>query len=215
MMEIILLERVENLGQMGDVVRVKPGFARNFLLPQKKALRANEANRKVFEAQRADLEARNLERKKDAEDAGQRIDGKSFTVIRQASEMGMLYGSVSTRDIAEIASEGGVKVERAQIRLDKPLKTIGIFSVRVALHPEVDATIEINVARSEDEAERQARGENVLARETDEPDEDEGETAAEFFDPDAQEAVATATSEIGEAPEEGAQAEPDDDTTNA
>lgn len=190
MMEIILLERVENLGQMGDVVKVKPGYARNFLLPQKKALRANDANKKVFEAQRADLEARNLERKQDAEQAAERIDGRSFIIIRQASEMGMLYGSVSMRDIAEIASEEGVKVERSQIRLDKPLKTIGIFNVRVALHPEVDASIEVNVARSEDEAERQARGENVLARDTDEPDEDDAEERAEFFDPEAQQAVA-------------------------
>ncbi|MEO1014977.1 MAG: 50S ribosomal protein L9 [Pseudomonadota bacterium] len=189
-MEIILLERVENLGQMGDVVKVKPGYARNFLLPQKKALRANDANKKVFEAQRADLEARNLERKQDAEQAAERIDGRSFIIIRQASEMGMLYGSVSMRDIAEIASEEGVKVERSQIRLDKPLKTIGIFNVRVALHPEVDASIEVNVARSEDEAERQARGENVLARDTDEPDEDDAEERAEFFDPEAQQAVA-------------------------
>ena len=190
-MELILLERVENLGQMGDVVNVKPGFARNFLLPQKKALRANETNKKVFESQRADLEARNLERKKDADAAAKKIDGKAFIVIRQASEMGVLYGSVSTRDIAEAASEEGVKIERSQVRIEKPLKALGVFPVRVVLHPEVDATIDVNIARSPDEAERQARGEDVLAQKTDEDEEQsEGqETSAEFFDEEAQAAV--------------------------
>ena len=149
-MELILLERVENLGQMGDVVTVKSGYARNFLLPQRKALRANEENRKRFEVQRADLEARNLERKKEAEQVAVKLDGRSFVVIRQASETGLLYGSVSTRDIAETASDDGVQVERSQVRLDKPIKSLGIFPVRVRLHPEVDATIEINIARSEE-----------------------------------------------------------------
>lgn len=190
-MELILLERVENLGQMGDVVNVKPGFARNFLLPQKKALRANETNKKVFESQRADLEARNLERKKDADAAAKKIDGKAFIVIRQASEMGVLYGSVSTRDIAEAASEEGVKIERSQVRIEKPLKALGVFPVRVVLHPEVDATIDVNIARSPDEAERQARGEDVLAQKTDEDEEqtEVQETSAEFFDEEAQAAV--------------------------
>ncbi len=180
-MEVILLERVEKLGQMGDVVRVRAGFARNFLLPRKKALRANEANKKVFETQRADLEARNLDRRKDAEAAAKKLDGRSFVIIRQASEAGLLYGSVSTRDIAEAAAADGVKVERTQVRLDKPLKTLGVSKIRVMLHPEVSATIDINIARSADEAERQARGENVLLR-ADEKPEAEETGAPEFFD---------------------------------
>lgn len=183
-MEVILLERVENLGQMGDVVKVRAGFARNFLLPRRKALRASEENRKVFESQRADLEARNLERRKEAEAAAKKLDGRSFVVIRQASELGLLYGSVSTRDIAEAAAADGVALERGQVRLDKPLKSLGVFKVRVALHAEVSATIEINIARSADEAARQARGENVLARVEEKGDGDDVD-AAEFFDPGA------------------------------
>ncbi len=189
-MDVILLERVENLGQMGDVVKVKAGYARNFLLPQKKALRANDDNKQVFEAQRADLEARNLERKKEAEQVAAKIDGASFVIIRQSSEMGVLYGSVSSRDIAEAASEGGFSIERAQVRLDKPLKALGVSPVRVVLHPEVDVKININVARSEDEAERQARGENVLARPEDQAEQEQAEEAApEFFDENAGDAV--------------------------
>ena len=188
-MDVILLERVENLGQMGDVVKVKPGYARNFLLPQKKALRANDANKAVFENQRAQLEARNLERKNEAEAAAEKINGRAFVVIRQSSETGVLYGSVSTRDIAETASSEGVHLERAQVRLDKPLKSLGVFSVRIVLHPEVDAFIDVNIARSEDEAERQARGENVLVQ-TDDVEEAEDEAAApEFFDEGAGAAV--------------------------
>ncbi len=193
-MDVLLLERVENLGQMGDVVKVKSGFARNFLLPQKKALRANDANKQVFETQRADLETRNLERKKDAEAASEKLNGRSFVVIRQSSETGALYGSVTARDIADAASEDGVKIERSQVRIDKPLKTIGIVPVRVSLHPDVNANIEINVARSEDEAERQARGENVFARENEQAsgdDDSDEEKSAEFFDPEAQAAVAS------------------------
>ena len=192
-MELILLERVENLGQIGDVVKVRAGYARNYLLPNKKALRANEANRKLFENQRADLEARNLERRKDAEGAAAKLDGRSFVVIRQASDMGLLYGSVSTRDIAEAASKDGAHIDRSQVRLDKPLKNLGIFPVRVMLHPEVSVSITINIARSEEEAERQARGENVLARE-EEAAEDETQ-AAEFFEEGAAEAASEETSE--------------------
>ncbi len=183
-MEVILLERVEKLGQMGDVVKVRPGFARNFLLPRKKALRANEENKKVFEAQRAELEARNVERRKDAEAAARKLDGRSFIIIRQASEAGLLFGSVSTRDIADAAAGEGIKIDRTQVRLDKPLKSLGISKVRVMLHPEVAATIDINIARSADEAERQARGENVLIRVEEEPETAESETA-EFFDENA------------------------------
>lgn len=179
-MEVILLERVEKLGQMGDVVRVRDGFARNFLLPRKKALRATDANRKVFEHQRADLEARNIERRKDAAALATKIEGKTFVVIRQASDAGMLFGSVSTRDIAETASAGGVHVDRTQVRLDKPLKQLGIAPIKVVLHPEVSVTISINVARSEEEAERQARGENVLLRVEEKDEEDAAQ--AEFFD---------------------------------
>jgi large subunit ribosomal protein L9 len=188
-MNVILLERVENLGQMGDVVKVRAGYARNFLLPQKKALRANDDNKKVFEAQRAELEARNLERKKEAEAAATKINGMSFIVIRQSSEMGVLYGSVSTRDIADAADESGVKIERAQVRLDKPLKALGVFPIRIALHSEVDAKININIARSADEAERQARGEDVLATADDLARQEEAESKAEFFDEGAGEAV--------------------------
>lgn len=188
-MEVILLERVEKLGQMGDVVKVRPGFARNFLLPRKKALRANEANKKVFESQRADLEARNLDRRKDAEAAAKKLDGRSFVIIRQASEAGLLFGSVSTRDIAEAAGADGVKIDRSQVRLDKPLKSLGLTKLRVMLHPEVSATIEINIARSADEAERQARGENVLARVEEKPEDDA--ESAEFFDAGAGEAAKT------------------------
>ncbi len=193
-MEVILLERVENLGQMGDVVNVKPGFARNFLLPQKKALRANDSNKKAFETQRADLEAHNLERKSEAEAAAKKIHGSAFVVIRQASETGGLYGSVSTRDIADAATNDGVKIDRGQVRLPKPLKSLGVFAVRIVLHPEVDVSIDINIARSEDEAERQARGENVLDTRDDHDDEaeteDTTEAKAEFFDEEAQAAIA-------------------------
>ncbi len=187
-MEVILLERVEKLGQMGEVVKVRAGFARNFLLPRKKALRANEANKKVFEAQRADLEVRNLERRKDAEGAAKKLDGRSFVIIRQASEAGLLYGSVSTRDVADAAAADGVKVDRAQVRLDRPLKTLGISKVRIMLHPEVSATIDINIARSADEAERQARGENVLLH-IEEKLDGADEAPAEFFDEAAQAAA--------------------------
>jgi large subunit ribosomal protein L9 len=180
-MEVILLERVENLGQMGDVVKVRPGYARNFLLPRKKALRANDANREIFAAQRADLEARNLERREEAAAVAVRLDGQTFVVIRQASELGLLYGSVSTRDIADAAGEAGFRIERSQVRLDRPLKSLGIASVRIALHPEVSATVSVNVARSAEEAERQARGENVLGREHDRHEEGAVE-GAEFFE---------------------------------
>ncbi len=165
-MQVILLERVEKLGQMGDEVKVKDGFARNFLLPKKKALRANKTNREFFHGQKAQLEARNLEQKKEAEAVGKKLDGKTFVLIRQAGDRGQLYGSVSTRDIANAISEGGVTVNRTQVPLDTAIKTIGLFKVGVRLHPEVRVSVTINVARSEDEAERQARGEDVLAEKT-------------------------------------------------
>ena len=160
-MEVILLERVGRLGQMGDVVKVKDGYARNFLLPQGKALRATEANRTTFEGQRVQLEARNLELKTEAESVAGRLEGQTFVSIRQAGDTGQLYGSVSTRDIADAVSAGGFSVERRQVLLDKPIKALGLHEIRVALHPEVVVKVSVNVARSADEAERQARGEDV------------------------------------------------------
>ena len=164
-MDVILLERVAKLGQMGERVKVKDGFARNFLLPRGKALRATEANAKRFETQRVQLEARNLELRAEAQKVAEGLDGQSFTMIRQAGESGQLYGSVSTRDIAEAITAGGFSVSRNQIALRTPIKGIGLHEVPVELHPEVDAKVTINVARSPEEAERQAKGEEVLARE--------------------------------------------------
>jgi len=165
-MQVILLERVEKLGQIGDEVKVKDGFARNYLLPKKKALRATEKNRAYFETRRVELEARNLERKGEAEKIAKKLDGQSFQLIRQAGDRGQLYGSVSPRDIADIVTAAGFHVDRTQIPLDKAIKTIGLFPISVVLHPEVRVQVTVNVARTEDEAERQARGEDVLAERT-------------------------------------------------
>jgi large subunit ribosomal protein L9 len=183
-MEVILLERVGRLGHMGEVVRVKDGFARNFLLPKGKALRATKENRAKYEGMKADLEARNVEMRGEAQKIGGGLDGKSFVVVRQASEAGQLYGSVSGRDVAVILNDAGFTgVTRGQIALNAPIKTIGLHKVPVALHPEVEITVTINVARSADEAERIARGENVLSR-RDEEEEPEAEAVAAgaFFD---------------------------------
>jgi large subunit ribosomal protein L9 len=160
-MQVILLERIGRLGQMGDVVTVKNGFARNFLLPQGKALRATKDNMQEFQKTRVQLEARNLELKKDAEAVATKLDGKTFATIRQAGDTGQLYGSVSTRDIADVVKEGGFTVDRRQVVLEKPIKTLGIHAVKIALHPEVLVRVGINVARSQDEADRQSRGEDV------------------------------------------------------
>jgi large subunit ribosomal protein L9 len=162
-MEVILLERVEKLGAIGDVVKVKSGFARNFLLPQHKALLATDANKARFERERANIEARNAKARAEAEAEGKSIDGTTYVLIRQAGETGQLYGSVAARDIAMAASEAGHKVERRHVVLNQPIKTIGVHEVIVRLHPEVAMKISINVARSPDEAERQAKGENVIA----------------------------------------------------
>jgi large subunit ribosomal protein L9 len=175
-MQVILLERVEKLGQMGDEVRVKDGFARNFLLPQKKALRANKTNREYFQTQKVQLETRNLERKKDAEVVAKKLEGKTVVLLRQAGDRGQLYGSVSPRDIADIITAGGFSVNRTQVPLDKAIKSIGLVPLNVVLHPEVKIGVTINVARSEEEAERQARGEDVLAEKT---DAEEAKVAAE------------------------------------
>lgn len=164
-MEVILLERVAKLGQMGETVRVRNGFARNFLLPRGKALRATAPNKERFETQRVQLEARNLELRKEAEAVAGKLDGQSFIVVRQAGETGVLYGSVSTRDLAEKMTEGGFTVGRDQIVLNAPIKTIGLHTMPVSLHPEVQVQVTINVARSPEEAERQARGETVTTRE--------------------------------------------------
>lgn len=161
-MKVILLERVEGWGTLGDVVNVKDGYARNFLLPRSKALRANAANLKVFEGQRADIEARNAKAKDAAGAAGEKLDGASYILIRQAGESGQLYGSVAGRDVADAVNAEGGKVERAMVVLDKPIKALGLHEVKIRLHPEVTVTVTLNIARSQDEAERQARGEDVI-----------------------------------------------------
>jgi large subunit ribosomal protein L9 len=160
-MELILLERVPKLGQMGETVRVKDGYARNFLLPGGKALRATEANKKRFEGQKVQLEARNLELKSEASKVAETLEGKTFVIIRQAGETGYLYGSVATRDIAEAVTAAGVKIARNQVVLTTPIKALGLHTLPVQLHPEVEVSVVINVARSQEEAERQARGEAV------------------------------------------------------
>ncbi|AGF75607.1 50S ribosomal protein L9 [Bartonella vinsonii] len=164
-MDIILLERIPRLGQMGDIVSVKDGYARNFLLPQGKALRANEANKKHFEIQRAQLEARNLERKSEAQKIAEKLDGKSFIAVRSAGETGQLYGSVSTRDISEIITNEGFSIGRNQIELKHPIKTIGLHTITLSLHPEVQISVILNVARSASEAQRQAEGETLTSAE--------------------------------------------------
>lgn len=166
-MEVILLERVEKLGRIGDVVNVKPGFARNFLLPRGKALRATDANRAKFEAQRAHIEEENAKRRAHAEEEAKAIDGLSFILIRQASNAGALYGSVAARDLAEAIAAAGHKVAKQAIVLDRPIKTLGLHNVRVALHPEVVVTVTVNVARSPEEAELQAKGVDVTALDRD------------------------------------------------
>ena len=175
-MQVILLERVEKLGQIGDEVRVKDGFARNFLLPKKKALRATKANREYFQGQKANIEANNLKLKGEAEKIGQKLDGQKFVLIRQAGDRGQLYGSVSPRDVADAMEKAGFKVDRHQIHISVAIKHIGLVTLPVVLHPEVKVNITVNVARSEDEAERQARGEDVLAEKT---DAEEAKVAAE------------------------------------
>lgn len=195
-MDVILLERVEKLGNIGDVVAVKPGFARNYLLPRNKALRANEANKKRFEATRAQIEADNAKRRDAAQVDAKGLEGKSIVLIRQASNAGALYGSVSARDLAEALVADGAKIAKSQIVLDKPIKTLGLTEVRVALHPEVSVTIQVNVARSPEEADLQAQGVDIAAQFF------ERDTAAftEDYDPNAEPgATAEAAAEEGEA----------------
>ena len=199
-MEIILLERVEKLGAIGDVVKVKDGFARNYLLPNKKALRANESNRKLFEASRERIEADNAERRTDAEKSAKGVEGKSVQLIRQASNTGQLYGSVSARDIADALAGVGATVAKSQVVLDRPIKAIGLYDVKIALHPEVAVTVKVNVARSPEEADLQAQGVDVMAQmfERDTP------SFTEDYDPNAEpgataEAPAEAAAPEGEA----------------
>ncbi|MBN8807530.1 MAG: 50S ribosomal protein L9 [Sphingomonas sp.] len=183
-MDVILLERVEKLGAIGDVVKVKDGFARNFLLPNKKALRANEANRKVFEANRAKIEADNANRRGEAEKEATSYKDVSVTLIRQASNTGQLYGSVAVRDLVEALEADGHKVAKSQIVLDKPIKAIGLYEVRVQLHPEVSITVKVNVARSPEEAEMQSQGVDVMAQMFEEGRDTAGFT--EDYDPNAE-----------------------------
>ncbi|MBV2142550.1 50S ribosomal protein L9 [Falsochrobactrum sp. TDYN1] len=182
-MDVILLERIGRLGQMGETVKVKDGYARNFLLPQGKALRANEANKKKFEGQRAQLEAQNLERKKEADAVAEKLNGTSFVVVRSAGETGQLYGSVSTRDIAEIVTENGFSLHRNQVELNHPIKTIGVHQIVISLHPEVEVTVAINIARSTEEAERQSKGEDLTTIEAIYGIEEQP-LAEEYFDED-------------------------------
>jgi large subunit ribosomal protein L9 len=198
-MEIILLERVEKLGAIGDVVNVKPGFARNFLLPRGKALRASEANKKKFEADRARIEADNAKRRDIARSEAKDVEGASVVMIRQASNTGQLYGSVAARDLAEALVSGGHKVAKNQIVLDKPIKALGLHTVRVALHPEVVVTVTVNIARSPEEAELQAKGVDITA------DMFEREEAGftEAFDPNAEPGVPTDEAPVADAAVEG------------
>jgi large subunit ribosomal protein L9 len=217
-MEVILLERVEKLGHIGDVVNVKNGFARNYLLPNKKALRANESNRKLFEANRAKIEADNAERRSAAEKDSTKVDGKTVQLIRQASNTGQLYGSVSARDIVEALESEGATVTKSQVVLARPIKAIGMHEVKIALHPEVAVTVHVNVARSPEEAELQAQGIDVikqmfedqaapLAAEDLQPDADAPEGEAEAGEAPVAEAETVETVEAADEPEADAQVE--------
>ena len=192
-MEVILLERVAKLGQMGDVVRVKDGFARNYLLPKGKALRATKENKSRFDTMKVELEARNLEQKSEAQKVAGKLNGQSFTVLRQAAEGGQLYGSVSPRDLAELVSAKGFSLNRSQVALHTPIKAIGMHKVPITLHPEVEVSITVTVARNADEAQRLARGEDIsVARDEAEEAAEAAQAAAEaFFEPEAAEARAT------------------------
>ncbi|GAA6212124.1 hypothetical protein NBRC116602_18650 [Hyphomicrobiales bacterium 4NK60-0047b] len=202
-MKVILLERIRKLGQMGETVTVKDGFARNFLLPQGKALRANEKNQAHFDTQRAELEARNLELKGEASKVGEKIAGETFIAIRQAGDTGQLYGSVSSRDIADTICENGIQVDRNQILLNRPIKVLGVHEVLVSLHPEVEVNVNINVARTEEEAERQARGEDVTLEVE---EEEETLSAEDVFEEGAEPTEDDDASEDGETEEASADA---------
>lgn len=193
--EVILLERIENLGQMGDVVKVRPGFARNYLLPKQKAMRANKQNRELFEQRRAQLEADNLQRRQEAEQVSGKIEGLQVTVIRQAGDNGQLYGSVTARDVADAVTDGGATVGRNQVVLDKPIKTLGLHPVRIRLHPEVSVSVTVNVARSEAEAELQAKAGRFVSTEEQQAAEEAAEAELEAAALAAEEAEAAAEAE--------------------
>ncbi|MCK8785554.1 50S ribosomal protein L9 [Roseomonas sp. NAR14] len=180
MIEVILMQRVDKLGQMGERVKVRPGYARNFLLPQGKAIRASKSNLERFERERVQLEALNLKRREEAERIAERMEGLSVVIIRQAGESGSLYGSVAPRDIADACKGSGLTVDRQQVLLEQPIKTLGLFNVRVALHPEVSIPVTVNVARSPEEAERQARGERARGEEDEEEESLEDQLASEI-----------------------------------
>ena len=192
-MKVVLLERVERLGAIGDVVSVKDGFARNFLLPRQKALRATNSNLKVFEAERVQIEARNAETRAAAERNGAKLEGESYVLVRQAGESGQLYGSVSGRDVADAIVEAGGRVERSEVVLDRPIKTVGVHEIKLRLHAEVTVTVKVNVARSPDEADRQARGENVITSAFDQDRLDAEAQAKDLFEGGAGQAMADAS----------------------
>lgn len=208
-MQVILLERIESLGQMGDVVNVKPGFARNYLLPQKKALRATDQNRRRFEEQRTQLEAVNIERRGDAENVAGKLDGLAVVLLRQAGEAGQLYGSVNARDVAQAVTEAGFTADRRQVQLAQPIKALGLYDVRFDLHPEVSVTINVNVARTADEAEIQAKtGKAVITQEEEQPQVDAAdllETPPAAAEAAAEEGATPAAAEEGGAEEGGAE----------
>ncbi len=204
-MEVILLERIERLGQMGDVVKVKDGYARNYLLPQKKALRANDESRARFAERRVHLEADNLERRSEAESVAAKMEGLSVVMVRQAGDSGQLYGSVNARDIAAAITEAGVRVERGQVAMNRVIKSLGLYPVRVVLHPEVSVEVSVNVARTEEEAKLQAAGVDVTAADRDTAAEQAAMAAQEVFEPEALEQVESL--EAGEQPETGEQPE--------
>jgi large subunit ribosomal protein L9 len=205
-MEIILLERIEKLGTIGDVVTVKDGYARNFLLPNKKALRANEANRKVFEANRGKIEADNAARRTDAEGHAGNVEGKSVVLIRASSNSGQLYGSVSVRDIVDALNADGAGISKAMVVLERPIKTIGVFDVKVALHPEVTVMVKVNVARSPDEADQQAKGVDVIAAMFEDDAAEAAAAAGDFEAGNGEELEAEAPAPAAEAADEGEEA---------
>lgn len=203
-MDIILLEKVEKLGSIGDVVTVKNGYARNYLLPNKKALRANEANKKVFEANRQQIEADNEEKRKEAEGASGSIDGKQIVLIRASSASGQLYGSVSVRDMVEALAADGAVVEKSMVVLEKPIKTLGVFDVRIRLHPEVSVTVQVNVARSDDEADLQKDGIDVIAQMF---EEEQAELASAALAPESEDDGEEAASDDGASDEASSETE--------
>lgn len=215
-MDVILLERIEKLGQMGDLVSVKPGYARNFLLPNRKAMRATEENRQRFETERAQLEADNLDRRGEAESVAEKMDDVSVIMVRQAGDTGQLYGSVNARDIAQAVTEEGFTVGRTQVALGHVIKNLGIHQATINLHPEVSVSVSVNVARSEEEAKLQARGIDVTATDFDDQDEEDATAAAEeMFEAESEPALDEADADADDAPAEEATGDDSDDSEKA